>query len=116
MPRTPDIAQADMRPLIEAELTDIYRSHTKQGDVYLVILITEMQAGIALLGGDGGAATGEYVPAWTFFGRTVLQYAGPEPGGYPLNENNEYVSETPGCSYLILNAVDGSVYDPAVGY
>ena len=37
-------------------------------------------------------------------------------GGYPLNENNEYVSETPGCSYLILNAVDGSVYDPAVGY
>ena len=56
------------------------------------------------------------VPAWTFFGRTVLQYAGPEPGGYPLNENNEYVSETPGYSYLILNAVDGSVYDPAVGY
>ena len=56
------------------------------------------------------------VPAWTFFGRTVLQYAGPEPGGYPLNENNEYVSEMPGYSYLILNAVDGSVYDPAVGY
>ena len=79
MPRTPDIAQADMRPLIEAELTDIYRSHTKQGDVYLDIYITEMQAGIALLGRDGGAATGEYVQAWTFFGRTVLQYAGPEP-------------------------------------
>lgn len=58
------LAQADMRPLIEAELTDIYRSHTKQGDVYLDICITEMQAGIALLGGDGGAATGEYVPAW----------------------------------------------------
>ena len=56
------------------------------------------------------------VPAWTFFGRTVLQYAGPEPGGYPLNENNEYISETPGYSYLILNAVDGSVYDPGVGY
>ena len=56
------------------------------------------------------------MPAWTFFGRTVLQYAGPEPGGYPLNENNEYVSEMPGYSYLILNAVDGSVYDPAVGY
>ena len=56
------------------------------------------------------------VPAWTFFGRTVLQYAGPEPGGYPLNENNEYVSEMPGYSYLILNAVDGSVYGPAVGY
>ena len=56
------------------------------------------------------------VPAWTFFGRTVLQYAGPEPGGYPLNENNEYISEMPGYSYLILNAVDGSVYDPAVGY
>ena len=56
------------------------------------------------------------VPAWTFFGRTVLQYAGPEPGGYPLNENNEYVSEMPGYSYLILNAVDGSVYDPGVGY
>lgn len=58
------LAQADMRPLIEAELTDIYRSHTKQGGVYLDIYITEMQAGIALLGGDGGAATGEYVPAW----------------------------------------------------
>lgn len=56
------------------------------------------------------------VPAWTFFGKTVLQYAGSEPGGFPLNENNEYVSETPGYSYLILNAVDGSVYDPAVGY
>ena len=45
----------------------------------------------------------------------MLQYAGPEPGGYPLNENNEYVSEMPGYSYLILNAVDGSVYDPASG-
>ena len=56
------------------------------------------------------------VPAWTFFGRTVLQYAGPEPGGYPLNENNEYVSEMPGYSYLILNAVDGSVIDLAKGY
>lgn len=56
------------------------------------------------------------VPAWTFFGKTALQYAGPQPGGYPLNENNEYVSEMPGYSYLILNAVDGSVYDPGVGY
>ena len=56
------------------------------------------------------------VPAWTFFGKTVLQYAGREPGGFPLNENNEYVSEMPGYSYLILNAVDGSVYDPGVGY
>ena len=56
------------------------------------------------------------VPAWTFFGKTALQYAGPQPGGYPLDENNEYISETPGYSYLILNAVDGSVYDPGVGY
>lgn len=44
MPRTPDIAQADMRPLIEAELTDIYRSHTKQGDVYLDIYITNAKS------------------------------------------------------------------------
>ena len=56
------------------------------------------------------------VPAWTFFGKTALQYAGPQPGGYPLDENNEYLSELPGYSYLILNAVDGSVYDPGVGY
>lgn len=56
------------------------------------------------------------VPAWTFFGKTALQYAGPQPGGYSLDENNEYISETPGYSYLILNAVDGSVYDPGVGY
>ena len=56
------------------------------------------------------------VPAWTFFGKTVLQFVGPEPGRFPLNENNEYVREMPGYSYLILNAVDGSVYDPGVGY
>lgn len=56
------------------------------------------------------------VPAWTFFGKAALQYAGPQPGGYTLDENNEYISETPGYSYLILNAVDGSVYDPGVGY
>ncbi len=56
------------------------------------------------------------VPAWTFFGKTVLQFVGLEPGRFPLNENNEYVREMPGYSYLILNAVDGSVYDPGVGY
>ena len=56
------------------------------------------------------------VPAWTFFGKTALQYAGPQPGGYPLDENNEYLSELPASTSLILNAVDGSVYDPGVGY
>ena len=56
------------------------------------------------------------VPTWTFFGKTILKYAEPQPGGYLLDENNEYTSEVPGYSYLIINAIDGSIVNPVLGY
>lgn len=56
------------------------------------------------------------VPTWTFFGKTILKYTEPQPGGYPLNENNEYTSEVPGYSYMIINAIDGSIINPVLGY
>ena len=80
------------------------------------LCIDRIELGMVRALQPGSADQWIMVPAWTFFGRTVLQYEGREPGGFPLNENNEYVSEMPGYSYLILNAVDGSVYDPGVGY
>jgi hypothetical protein len=56
------------------------------------------------------------VPAWSFFGRIVVQYTGPQPGGYTLNENNEYVDEVPGTSYMTINAIDGSIINPMFGF
>lgn len=63
-----------------------------------------------------GAAAWMMIPTWTFFGKTILKYAKAQPGGFPLDENNEYTSEVPGYSYLILNAIDGSIVNPALGY
>ena len=57
------------------------------------------------------------VPAWNFFGYEVDKYEGQQAGGYELNENNEYVNDQlQGHSFLTINAIDGSIINPLVGY
>lgn len=56
------------------------------------------------------------IPAWTFFGALIQTYSEAVPHGFTLNENKQYIDREPGACYLILNAIDGSVIDPAKGY
>lgn len=56
------------------------------------------------------------VPTWSFFGKEIFQYDDPQPGGFVLNENNEYIREIPGHSFMTINAVDGTVINPIFGY
>ncbi|MFZ7121490.1 MAG: DUF6034 family protein [Eubacteriaceae bacterium] len=63
-------------------------------------------------------ALGEYmlIPTWSFFGNEVDRFSAQQPGGYILDENNEYTEESVGRSFLTINAIDGSIIDPTVGY
>ncbi len=56
------------------------------------------------------------IPTWSFFGYEVNKYSRQQPGGYILDENNEYKYYAVGRSFLTINAIDGSVIDPALGY
>ena len=80
------------------------------------LVIDRVELGMMQVRKKDSIATLMMVPTWTFFGKTILKYSEPQPGGYPLNENNEYTSEVPGYSYLIINAIDGSIINPALGY
>lgn len=80
------------------------------------LVIDRVELGMMQVRKKDSVSTLMMIPAWTFFGKTILKYAEPQPGGYPLNENNEYTSEVPGYSYLIINAIDGSIVNPVLGY
>jgi hypothetical protein len=80
------------------------------------LIISRIELGMMQVRKKGTVNELLMIPTWTFFGKTVLQYSGQQEGGYPLNENNEYVIEIPGYSYLIINAIDGSVINPIFGY
>ena len=56
------------------------------------------------------------VPAWTFYGALIQTYSEADPYGFTLDENMQHIDREPGACYLVLNAIDGSVIDPAKGY
>lgn len=57
------------------------------------------------------------VPTWNFQGYEIYTYAAPVPGGYILDENNQYVNDQlAGHSFLSINAIDGSIINPILGY
>lgn len=80
------------------------------------LVIDRVELGMMQVRKKDSITTLMMVPTWTFFGKTILKYTEPQPGGYPLNENNEYTSEVPGYSYMIINAIDGSIINPVLGY
>lgn len=56
------------------------------------------------------------IPAWTFYGALIQTYSEADPYGFTLDENMQHIDREPGACYLVLNAIDGSVIDPAKGY
>lgn len=56
------------------------------------------------------------VPSWSLFGYEINKYDGQPPGGFKVDENNEYKQEAMGQSYLTINAIDGSIIDFSQGY
>ncbi|HML69190.1 MAG TPA: DUF6034 family protein [Clostridia bacterium] len=80
------------------------------------LVIDRVELGMMQIRKKDAASTLMMVPTWTFFGKTILKYAEPQPGGYPLDADDEYTNEVPGYSYLIINAIDGSIIDPVLGY
>ena len=98
----------------------LYESATSLGAddsvIKKTLVIDRVELGMMQVRKKDAASTLMMVPTWTFFGKTILKYAEPQPGGYPLDENNEYTSEVPGYSYLIINAIDGSIINPALEY
>lgn len=57
------------------------------------------------------------IPAWNFYGYEVYTYAAPTEGGYDLDDENKYRNDQlEGHSFLTVNAIDGSIINPVLGY
>lgn len=71
---------------------------------------------------SGAADTYLLLPVWSFYGDLVLH----KDGGagerftalrhYTIDANGDAVYRVPGGCYMQINAIDGSVYNPALGY
>ena len=57
------------------------------------------------------------VPTWNFYGYEVYTYPAPVEGGYELDDENKYKNDQlDGHSFLTINAIDGSIINPVLGY
>ncbi len=68
---------------------------------------------------EGATGTFLLVPAWSFYGELVLRGENLDDlryDGWAIEENGDAVYFVPGGCYLQINAVDGSVINPALGY
>ena len=71
---------------------------------------------------SGASDTYLLLPMWSFYGELVLHKdggAGERFAGrchYTIDANGDAVYRVPGGCFMQINAVDGSVYNPALGY
>lgn len=87
------------------------------GNPYVIgkeIHITKIVLGLVKVPKENDPDKGLLVPAWDFYGYSVDKYSQQEPGGYELNDNNEYVDNKFMNSYITINAIDGSVIERTI--
>lgn len=58
----------------------------------------------------------QMIPTWTFFGTAEVEYTEPFRDSRTGEQRTVKTVEIPAYSYLILNAIDGSVINPKYGY
>ncbi len=80
------------------------------------LFVTEIKLGMMRVSIKDSIDKYMVIPVWDFFGYTVDKYDAQQPGGYALDENNEYANIIEAHSFLTINAIDGSVIDRGVGY
>ncbi len=92
-----------------------WNDYENEGVVSRKIVISRIELGLVRVAQKNSAGF-MLIPAWDFFGYTVDKYEKHQSGSYQLNENNEYVDDRYGTSFLTINAIDGSVIDRNLGY
>ncbi len=80
------------------------------------LFITEVRLGMMRVSIKDSIDKYMVIPVWDFFGYTVDKYDAQQPGGYALNENNEYTNVVEAHSFLTVNGIDGSIIDRNLGY
>jgi hypothetical protein len=80
------------------------------------LFITEVKLGMMRVSIKDSIDKYMVIPVWDFFGYTVDKYDAQQPGGYALDENNEYTNAVEAHSFLTVNSIDGSVIDRNLGY
>lgn len=81
------------------------------------VLIDRIELGYVQLRAKDNMVKKMTVPAWSFFGKEVLKYKQQEAGSYILNENNEFINDRePGHCFMMINAIDGTIISPELGY
>jgi len=65
-----------------------------------------------------GGGTGEYaiVPVWVFCGKTEWRFRDPSETDLLLSKDGTCLMGDAGYTFMIINAMDGSIIDPARGY
>mgnify|MGYP000300739586 CR=1 FL=1 len=107
----------DIQNNLQNHLQTEYAWNESEGDnaISRTIIISRIELGLVRVAQKN--STGYMlIPAWDFFGYTVDKYEEQQPGGYQLDENNEYVDNKYGTSFLTINAIDGSIIDRNLGY
>lgn len=97
----------------QAKVQDIWND----GDPNIIgreVHITRIVLGLAKAPRADHPDEGLLVPAWEFYGYSIDQYAQQEEGGYPLDENNQYINEEFMNSYITLSAIDGSIIERTI--
>ncbi len=97
----------------QARVRDIWND----GNTYVIgkeIHITKIVLGLVKVPKENDPDKGLLVPAWDFYGYSVDKYSQQKPGGYELNDNNEYVDNKFMNSYITINAIDGSVIERTI--
>ncbi len=115
----------DVQLMDFSAVTKLAEEHFKQksdwidpifGIVSREIYITEIRLGYLNIV-QKGTENQVLVPVWDFYGYSVDTYSEQQPGGYPLDENNQHVNQELGAnSFLTLNAIDGSVINRNSSY
>jgi len=80
------------------------------------LFITEVRLGMMRVSIKDSINKYMIIPVWDFFGYTVDKYDAQQPGGYALDENNEYTNVIEAHSFLTVNGIDGSIIDRNLGY
>ena len=101
------ITEIFMQQAIKGSLPDV----SAQDDVTgRMVRIDRIELGMTQTCEKGFDDTERMIPTWSFFGKTVTQYASPQE--FTTGERNEF-TESDNC-YLVLNAIDGSVIHPCI--
>ena len=91
----------EIKPIIEKQLTEIYKDHINGKGSHLSIQVVSVNAGLSLISVDENSKIGQYVPSWYVDYRYKWSDAEDIPGNWEQGQ-------------IIFNAINGNYIEPRI--